>query len=220
MYMPSIHKLTEYDGGLEKLASICNTYLVLMKEKNASLYLHAHQTANYAAGIATRLKLPADEINNINFAALLHDIGQLAIPNSVLYKAPFLTTRELAAYKNHCNCGCAMLENIAACQTIIPFIKHHHEQWNGGGYPKRLKGLNIPLGARIITVANFFDHFINPCVQNWSKTKKDAIIELSNHSGTLFDPTVVKAFISILVKQYATAKLLSLIVFLASMGQS
>ena len=201
MYMPSIHRQAEYDGGLEKLASICNTYLVLMKEKNASLSLHAHQTANYAVAIATRLKLPAEEINSISFAALLHDVGQLSIPNSVLYKAPFFSTRELSTYKNHCLAGCAMLENIAACQTIIPFIKPHHEQWNGSGYPKRLKGLNIPLGARVIAVANFFDHFINPCIQNWRKTKSEAITELTNLSGSLFDPSIVKAFISILGKQ-------------------
>ena len=162
--------------------------------------MHSHQTANYALGIAAKLKLPTEEINNVHYAALLHDIGQLSIPNSLLFKAPFLTAREMTTYKGHCASGCAMLESIAACQNIIPLIKHHHEHWNGTGYPKRLKGLNIPMGARIIAVANFFDHFINPSVQKWRKTRKDAVEEITNMSGAVFDPSVVKAFIAILGK--------------------
>lgn len=87
-----------------------------------------------------------------------------------------------------------MMENIAACQPLIPYILHHHERWDGTGYPKRLKGVNIPLGARIIAVADYYDSFINPCTQNWRKTKKEALKELQDLSGTALDSDVVKAF--------------------------
>jgi len=77
---------------------------------------------------------------------------------------------------------------------MLTYIRHHHECWNGKGYPQRLKGVNIPLGARIISVANHYDRYINPCIQHWVKTKSEAARELCDHSGTFFDPDVVKAF--------------------------
>ena len=79
--------------------------------------------------------------------------------------------------------------------SIISIIRSHHEKFDGTGYPKRLKGQNIPLGARIIAVANYYDRHINPCTQHWQKTHAEAINELKNKSGQDFDPHIVKAFI-------------------------
>ena len=104
----------------------------------------------------------------------------------------------MSLYRGHCNAGAAMLENMEAFTDFLPYIRFHHEQWDGKGYPKRLKGVNIPLGARIIAVANYYDRFINPCEQNWSKTKKEAVKELNNIAGTVLDPEVVRAFINAL----------------------
>ena len=123
------------------------------------------------------------------------------MPNLILYKVPFLTTRELSIYKRHCIAGASMLENIPEFSSITEIIRAHHEQWDGKGYPKRLKGQNIPLGARIIAVANYYDRFLNPCTQHWQKTHDDAIIELKNKAGLDFDPAVVKAFIESIVPQ-------------------
>lgn len=179
----------------EALQEIVSMLLRLTELKNPKLFLHSQQVANYAVSIAAKMRLPRDEIERIRVAAILHDIGHLTVPNSVLVKLPYLSTRELSVYKNHCNAGGCMLENIPVCQEIVPYIRYHHERWDGRGYPKRLKGVNIPLGARIIAVANHYDRFINPCTQHWVKTKEEAVRELNNHSGTAFDPDVVRAFV-------------------------
>jgi putative nucleotidyltransferase with HDIG domain len=181
-----------------EIQAILDQLLHLLELKNPALYLHSCQVANYAVSIAAKMRLPRTEIEQIRLGAMLHDIGHLTVPNTVLAKMPYLAKREMSVYKSHCNSGGFMLENISCCQEIIPFIRFHHERFDGKGYPKRLKGVNIPLGARIIAVANDYDRYINPCTQNWAKTKPDAIRELNNQSGTRFDPEVVRAFIEAL----------------------
>ncbi len=179
----------------ETIKDMIANLMHLMELKNSKLFLHSHQVANYAVSIAAKMRLPREEIERIRYAAILHDIGHLTVPNAILTKMPYLSTREMSIFKNHCNAGGWMLENVAACQELIPYIRYHHERWDGKGYPKRLKGVNIPLGARIIAVANHYDRFIIPCTQHWAKIKEDAVRELLNHSGTAFDSEVVKAFI-------------------------
>ncbi len=174
---------------------ICDFYLRILKAKNKELYMHSQQVANYAASTAAKIGLPASEVATIKTAALLHDIGHLSVPNLILYKVPFLNAREQTLYKRHCIAGASMLENLPEFGEISEIIRAHHEQWDGKGYPKRLKGQNIPLGARIIAVANYYDRFLNPCTQHWQKTHADAIVELKNKAGIEFDPTIVKAFI-------------------------
>ena len=178
---PSIHDMTP-------------VFLNLLQMKSPNLYRHSHQVANYSASIAAKMCLPSEEISLIQTPALLHDIGHVTVPNLILAKSPYLSQREYSTFKNHCRAGVAMMENIAACQPLIPYILHHHERWDGTGYPKRLKGVNIPLGARIIAVADYYDSFINPCTQNWRKTKQEALKELQDLSGTALDSDVVKAF--------------------------
>jgi putative nucleotidyltransferase with HDIG domain len=185
-----------YSDQPDALTNIIANLMQLLEMKNQKLFMHSQQVANYAVSIAAKMKLPREEIEFIRIASVLHDIGQLTVPNAVLEKMPYLSTREMSVYKNHCNAGSSMLENIASCQEIIPYIRYHHERFDGKGYPKRLKGVNIPLGARIIAVANYYDRFINPCTKNWMKTKDEAVRELFALSGTAFDSEVVKAFVN------------------------
>jgi len=182
----------------EVLKKIIANLMDLLELKSPKLHQHSHQVANYAVSVAAKMRLPREEIERIRIAALLHDIGELTVPNAILAKLPYLSTREMSVYKNHCNAGSYMLENIPAFQEIIPYIRYHHERVDGKGYPKRLKGVNIPLGARIIAVANHYDSSINPCTQNWAKTKDAAIRALLNDAGTGFDTNVVRAFIDAL----------------------
>lgn len=182
----------------ENSKEIVNFFFELLKKKNNAIYTHSLQVANYAVSIAANMGLPLPEVAHIKTAALLHDIGLLSIPNALLAKYPFFNTREQASYKRHCVAGCSMLENISDLGPVLKLILHHHETWEGKGYPKRLKGVNIPLGARIIAVADYYDTIINPCTQNWKKTHEDAIKELKRYSGTRFDPEVVNVFFSVL----------------------
>jgi len=187
-----------YIGGADDMNEIITNLLQLIELKNAKLFLHSQQVANYAVSVAAKMRLPREEIERIRIAALLHDLGHVTVPNAVLAKMPYLSTREMSVFKNHCNAGSYMLENMAFCQELIPYIRYHHERWDGTGYPKRLKGVNIPLGARIIAVADHYDRFINPCTQNWEKTRAEAVRELQSLSGTAFDPDVVRAFVEAL----------------------
>lgn len=174
---------------------ICNFYLRMLEIKNRELYMHSQQVANYAASTAAKLGLPASEVSRIKTAALLHDVGQLSVPNLILGKQPYLSTREQSIYKRHCIAGASMLENIPEFTAVADIIRSHHEKWDGTGYPKRLKGQNIPIGARIVAVCNYYDRNLNPCVQQWQKTHADATVELLNKAGLDFDPAIVKAFI-------------------------
>ncbi|HBX74906.1 MAG TPA: phosphohydrolase [Acidaminococcaceae bacterium] len=182
-----------------KTKEICAFFLELLKRKNEFLYLHSQQVANYSASVAAKLGLSRKEISIIRTAALMHDIGLLSVPNSILNKYPYLSTRELAQYKRHCIAGCSMLENMEEFSSIIDLIRSHHEKWNGTGYPKRLKGVNIPLGARIIAVADYYDSVINPCTTQWQKSHQEALQELLGAIGTDFDPEIVRAFMESIV---------------------
>ena len=177
-----------------KTKEICSFFLELLQRKSKALYLHSQQVANYSASVAAKLGLSRKEIGMIRTAALLHDIGLLSVPNSTLNKFPYLSTRELAQYKRHCIAGCSMLENMEEFAGITDLIRSHHEKWDGTGYPKRLKGVNIPLGARIIAVADYYDSVINPCSSQWQKSHQEALQELLGAMGTAFDPEIVKAF--------------------------
>ena len=177
-----------------KTKETCAFFLELLKRKSEFLYLHSQQVANYAASVAAKLGLSRKEIGLIRTAALMHDIGLLSVPNSILNKYPYLSTRELAQYKRHCIAGCSMLENMEEFAGVIDLICSHHEKWDGTGYPKRLKGVNIPLGARIIAVADYYDSVINPCTTQWQKSHPEALQELLGAMGTSFDPEVVRAF--------------------------
>lgn len=179
----------------ESSLEIVEFFLMMLEKKNKSLFLHSQQVANYSVSIAAKMGLPPAEVACIKTAALLHDIGHLAVPNSILQKYPFFTTREKATYKRHCLAGSSMLENVPEFSHIMKIILHHHENWDGTGYPKRLKGVNIPIGSRIIAVANYYDRTLNPCTQNWQKTHANAAKELRNKAGIQFDPEVVQAFL-------------------------
>lgn len=182
----------------DSLDSITTALLAFIQLKNQRLYMHSLQVANYSVSIATKLALPKSEIGQIKHAALLHDIGMLFVSNSLLSKMPYLNRTEKATYKRHAAAGGNVLENIPCCQDIVPYIRYHHERWDGSGFPKYLRGANIPFGARIIAVADYYDTIINPSTEFWAKTKQQAVRELFSASGLLFDPEIVKAFIETL----------------------
>lgn len=199
MYMVSLNQaagiareeMTSLDGITAEL-------LNFIQLKSQRLYMHSLQVANYSVSIAAKLMLPKSEIEQIKYAALLHDVGLLVVSNTLLVKIPYLNRSEMAQYKRHAAAGGNMLESIPCCQDIVPYIRYHHEHWDGSGFPKHLRGANIPLGARVIAVADCYDMIINPSTEFWAKTKKQAVRELFSSSGLLFDPEVVKAFIEIL----------------------
>ncbi|WP_028255979.1 HD-GYP domain-containing protein [Veillonella magna] len=187
-----------YELEEDSLEAISAQLLQMIQMKSHELYTHSIQVANYSVSIAAKMGLPQNEIIQIKHAALLHDVGLLTMPNTVLKKAPYFNRQEMSRFRQHPVNGANMIENYPCCQEILPYIRYHHERWDGSGYPKHLRGANIPLGARIIGIADYYDSAINPSTELWSKTRKTVKQELFSGSGIYFDPDVVRAFIEIL----------------------
>ncbi len=178
---------------------VCDFYLQLLETKNRALYLHSLQVANYALSTGIQMGLSKAEAGRLKMAALLHDIGKLAVPNLILGKFPYLSTREQQVYKRHPVAGASMLENLPALSEVALMISCHHERWDGKGFPRRLKGQNIPLGASIIAVCDYYDRYLNPCMENYRSEHSRSLMELNNLAGQAFDPLVVQAFTQVLL---------------------
>ena len=199
MYMVSLNQaagiareeMTSLDGITAEL-------LNFIQLKSQRLYMHSLQVANYSVSIAAKLMLPKSEIEQIKYAALLHDVGLLVVSNTLLVKIPYLNRSEMAQYKRHAASGGNMLENIPCCQDIVPYIRYHHEHWDGSGFPQTPARSQYPLRGADHRRGRLLRHDHQPVDRIWAKTKKQAVRELFSSSGLLFDPEVVKAFIEIL----------------------
>jgi diguanylate cyclase (GGDEF)-like protein/putative nucleotidyltransferase with HDIG domain len=159
---------------------------------------HSKQVANYALMIAERLGLSQNKLDLIHKAALLHDIGKLGISESILFKPGKLTKDEYDIVKNHVTLGADILAASHALKDLIPIIRHHHERFDGLGYPDGLEGENIPVEARILSVADAVEAMASDRPYRRGLSNQEAIEELEKCSSTQFDPLVVKVFIEIL----------------------
>ena len=162
---------------------------------------HVEKTVKYATDIATTLGLSKYEIEMVRQASMLHDLGKIGISEKILTKKAKLTKKELEEIKKHPSIAADILRPIHVLSSIIPFILYHHERWDGRGYPDGLKGEEIPLGARIVAIADVYQALISnrPYRRAFSKSKAVKIIEEA--SGTQFDPRIVNILLSILKKE-------------------
>ncbi len=154
-------------------------------------------TANSVA-VAQRLGLSDTELHNVRVAATLHDIGKIAVDRSVLNKPGKLDDAERALMNEHPAIGADILASLDFLRDAVPLILFHHERYSGGGYPSGISGQAIPLGARIITVADSFNAMISDRPYRKALSMEAAIKELRDNSGTQFDPQVVEAFLEVL----------------------
>jgi diguanylate cyclase (GGDEF)-like protein/putative nucleotidyltransferase with HDIG domain len=161
---------------------------------------HVRRTQIYAVGIGELLKLSADQLEAINTGALLHDIGKLAVPDHILNKPGRLTPAEMEKTKIHASVGASILEKINFPYPVVPTVKHHHEWWDGSGYPDNLKGENIPLTARILGVADAYDTLRGARPYRPALARDEARRFLLSGAGTQFDPKIVDVFLRHLSK--------------------
>ena len=153
---------------------------------------HSQRVAELAARTARRLGLPGEEVELTRLAASLHDLGKLAIPEEILRKPGPLTEPERIVLERHPQIGFRMLESLGV-DPVADWVLHHHERWDGSGYPDGVSGERIPLGARIIFVADAYDAMISERVYRRRVSPEEAIAELDRCAGTQFDPRVVAA---------------------------
>jgi putative nucleotidyltransferase with HDIG domain len=172
---------------------------------------HSERVADLAARIATRLGVDREQVELTRLAGSLHDLGKLAIPEEILRKPGPLTDPERLVLERHPQIGFRMLESLGV-DPVADWVLHHHERWDGSGYPDGLPGETIPLGARIIFVADAYDAMTSERVYRRRVAPGQAIAELKRCSGSQFDPEIVAAFADELeldVESAATAALAS-----------
>jgi len=162
---------------------------------------HANRTKVYASMTAKKLQLPEQVLQNIEYAALMHDIGKIGIDEGILQKAGKLTKEEREIVEKHPTIGSKIISPVSFLSPVAAMVLYHQEWFDGTGYPEGLKGEDIPLGARIIAVIDAFDAMTSDRPYRKSIDIPAAVSELRKFSGTQFDPKVVEAFVQTLIEQ-------------------
>lgn len=167
---------------------------------------HSDRVSEYSVLIGEKLGLPEEQIKTLKIGGLFHDIGKIGIPDSILLKPGKLTDDEYSEIKNHPSIGAHILGSAKTFQDIVPIVKHHHEKYDGNGYPSRLKGEEIPYLARIAAVADTFDAMTS------RRSYRDAVDlqkvkdEIKRCEGTQFDPQIADTFLDILEHDFGKIK--------------
>ena len=156
---------------------------------------HLEQVTKLALAVGTELNLEQEQMRALWLAALFHDVGKLAIPDSILNKPGKLTSEEYDLMKAHVERGLRVIEGVSYLEPAIPGILHHHERWDGGGYPNGLAAGEISLEGRILSVVDAFDAMLGDRPYRKGRSPEAALEELQRCAGTQFDPEIVAAFI-------------------------
>lgn len=172
-----------------------------VEAKDAYTRGHSDRVSAYSVLIGEALGLSEDDLKTLKIGGLFHDIGKIGIPDSILLKTDKLDDEEYSEIKNHPAIGAHILSNATIFKDIIPIVKHHHERFDGHGYPGKLKGEEIPYLARIATVADSFDAMTSKRSYRDSLPIDVVKEELKKNSGTQFDPEIAEVFLKILDEQ-------------------
>jgi HD-GYP domain-containing protein (c-di-GMP phosphodiesterase class II) len=189
-----------------KKRSIMNTVNMEAIEKfcqqvyycDAYTSMHAEHVAELMAGLASQMCMSSDEISLSFIVGLIHDVGKIKTPSDILNKAGRLTEEEFDIMKLHASHGADMLALIEGAEAIVPVMRHHHERYDGKGYPKGLSGENIPLFSRMLAVCDSFDAMTTNRCYREPVTLEKCIEEIKRCSGTQFDPSISELFIEFL----------------------
>ncbi len=186
-------------GELRKiLHSSVKVLTAALEARDSETMTHCRRVASMATAIAMEMGLPAHEIERIELASLLHDLGKLAVPDTVLQKPAALTAEEWLMIKKHPERGAAILQDAKSFSHLVDLVLYHQESFDGTGYPDGIAGDSIPLGARIIRVADTFDALTSDRAYRPRKTLEEAKVELRRMAGTTLDPTIVEALLRLL----------------------
>jgi len=166
-----------------------------VEAKDPHTHKHSEHVAHYAVGLAECLGRPNEEVESLRVAALLHDIGKIGIPDHILTKAGRLTEAEFEHIRGHPGLGAEILQSITSLAAEARVVRYHHENWNGSGYPEGLKEGEIPLGSRIINVADSMDAMLMERTYKVSYSVEEMLAELAKCAGSQFDPAVAAAAI-------------------------
>ena len=201
-FKTSMQRVEDAKSHVEQLNSLylstIETLAMAIDAKDQITHGHIRRVQGYAVGLARQLGISDESlIKAIEAAALLHDMGKLAVPEYILNKPGKLTSAEFEKMKLHASVGADILSAIDFPYPVVPIVRYHHESWDGSGYPAGLKGTDIPIGARILSVVDCFDALTSDRPYRPRLADDEAIKILLERRGTMYDPLVVDTFIAV-----------------------
>lgn len=185
----------EINESENELVTSIKTLISVINAKDRYTYGHSERVVMFSRMLADKLELSEREKKDLVYGAYMHDIGKINIPVDILNKKMPLTKEEWERLKQHPDQGAEIIRTVESLQSIIPLIRHHHEKYDGTGYPAGLKGEEIPYLARVLTVIDSFDAMTSNRPYNKHKTYEEGFTELRKFSGIQFDPDIVEVFI-------------------------
>ena len=191
---------SRYTSGRRDPTDVVSAFSAALAAKDPATGEHTERCSWYTAALAAELGLSDEDIATARLASLLHDIGKLAVPDDILRKPGPLTEDEAERMHRHSVDGANMLTQVSSLSRALPGILHHHEHFDGSGYPDGLAGEGIPIVARILLVSDAFDTMTTDRPYSAAISADAAIRELQRHSGTQFDPEVVAAFVRLVAR--------------------
>ncbi|MDQ3065916.1 MAG: HD-GYP domain-containing protein [Actinomycetota bacterium] len=171
------------------------TFSAALEARDPYLRGHSARVTSFAEGLALTLGWKGRRLEALRIGGSLHDVGKIAVNASVLQKTGPLTDAELTQIRTHPVAGARLLEGVVDLQPALPYVLHHHERWDGEGYPHRLRGERIPLEARVLGVADAFDAMTSFRPYRPALSIEQALGELERFAGTQFDPTLAELFV-------------------------
>ena len=185
------------EGDIELVASI-KTLISVINAKDRYTYGHSERVVLYCRLLAEKLNLNEEDKKTLIYSAYMHDIGKINISKEILTKSMPLTDEEWESLKKHPEDGIEIIKPVKSLENVIPIILHHHERYNGSGYPSNLKGKEIPYLSRVLCVVDSFDAMTSNRPYNARKTYEQAIEEVRKYSGVQFDPEISAKFIEVI----------------------
>jgi putative nucleotidyltransferase with HDIG domain len=179
----------------DTITEVIATLVSAIEMRDRYMHGHAIREAGYAVALAKEMGLPGKQIEEIKRGALLHDIGRIFISRRTLNKPDELTYDEFEEIKKHAAWGASVIAKVTALKDVAKIVRHHHERFDGGGYPDGLADDHIPLGARVVTVADAFGAMTRESPYRGMMTLEEALAELKRGANGQFDPDVVEAFL-------------------------
>jgi putative nucleotidyltransferase with HDIG domain len=193
-----IRNLQLYEEQQKIVLGSIKSLITLLDTRVPQEYTHSPYFSKLVTAIGEQMYLDEKQIESLKYASLLHDAGKIDIPSEILTKTSKLTPREYNIIKRHPLKGAQILRHLQILKPVIPIIMHHHERFDGSGYPSGLKKGQIPQGARIMAVADAFEAMVYGRPYRERKNVNEAIKEIKKKSGSQFDPRVVEAFLKII----------------------